>query len=290
MCIIAIKQAGLKGIDKDILENCFDNNPDGAGIMYNDNGKVVIKKGFMRFEDLWQAVRCIKKIEAKTVVYHFRIGTSGGNVAKNTHPFPISEKTKDLEKLEVVTDIGFAHNGVIDIDVDKGISDTMTYIKRIAKFKGLIGAQDADFLALMGLSTKGSRLTILYPNGTVITTGNGWIVDNGITYSNGTYKAYFPVTNWKDWKRGKDKDKGYSYGYEDDKPLFEDYEVPEGKVLYCTECNGELESYGDWLLCPYCNTEYEYLGDGKIESYDWDCVEDCVEDEDEWMVKYGYGH
>jgi hypothetical protein len=285
MCIIAIKQAGLEGIDKNILENCFDNNPDGAGFMYNDNGNVVIKKGFMRFEDLWQAVSGIKKIEAKTVVYHFRIGTSGGNVAKNTHPFPISGETKDLEKLEVVTDIGFAHNGVIDIEVDKGISDTMTYIKRIAKFKGLIGAQDADFLALMGLSTKGSRLTILYPNGAVITTGNGWIVDNGITYSNGTYKAYLPVTNWNDWEGRKDKDKGYSYGYEDDKPLFEDYiEVPDGEVLYCKECNGELEGYGDWLLCPYCNTEYGYLGNGKIEAYD----EDCVEDEDEWTVKYGY--
>lgn len=290
MCIIAIKPKGVNGVSKDILENCFDNNPDGAGFMYNDNGKVVIKKGFMKFEDLWQAVRGIKKIEAKTLVYHFRIGTSGGNVAKNTHPFPISGETKDLEKLEVVTDIGFAHNGVIDIDVDKGISDTMTYIKRIAKFKKLIGAQDADFLALMGLSTKGSRLTILYPNGAVITTGNGWIVDNDITYSNGTYKAYLPVTNWKDWEGRKDKDKGYSYGYEDDKPLFEDYEVPEGEILYCKECNNELESYGDWLLCPYCNTEYEYLGGGKIEAYDGDCAEDCVEDEDEWMVKYGYGH
>lgn len=250
MCIIAIKPKGVNGVSKDILENCFDNNSDGAGIMYNDNGKVVIKKGFMRFEDLWQAVIGIKKIEAKTVVYHFRIGTSGGNVAKNTHPFPISEKTKDLEKLEVVTDIGFAHNGVIDIEVDKGISDTMTYIKRIAKLKEFIAGKDREFLKLMELSTKGSRLTILYPDGEFETTGKDWIVDNGIMYSNGTYKAYYPVTNewklgsWKDWE-GR-------------------IEVPEGEVLYCTECNGELEIYGDWLLCPYCNTEYEYLGDGKI--------------------------
>ena len=279
MCIIVIKPKGTKGVSKDILENCFSNNPDGAGIMYNDNGNVVIKKGFMEFEDFWKAANAIKGIKNKTVVYHCRIGTSGGNVAQNTHPFPISGKTGDLTMLEVVTDIGYAHNGMIDIDVDNGMSDTMTYIKRIAKFRRLIAERDQDFLALMGLSTKGSRLTILYPDGEVVTTGTGWIVDDGVTYSNGAYKECrlkargWPEGGyWKDWQERK-----YGYGHEDDKPLFDTY---EDNKYYCPECCSELENYGDWLFCPVCKNEFEDDKEGNVVNLAYGWENEGIENED----------
>ena len=44
MCIAILKPKD-KVLDKELLENCSINNPDGCGFAYlNDEGKIIIKK------------------------------------------------------------------------------------------------------------------------------------------------------------------------------------------------------------------------------------------------------
>ena len=51
MCIIVAKKSGVYMPDKTILHTCFENNPDGAGVMWNESNKVHIRKGFMTWFD-----------------------------------------------------------------------------------------------------------------------------------------------------------------------------------------------------------------------------------------------
>ena len=44
MCIIIEKPKYAKTPSRKVLKNCWDNNPDGAGYMYNAGGKVYIYK------------------------------------------------------------------------------------------------------------------------------------------------------------------------------------------------------------------------------------------------------
>ena len=54
MCILVIKPKGKEMPSKKILRNCWENNPDGAGMMYVKDGHVVIDKGYMEFSDFWK--------------------------------------------------------------------------------------------------------------------------------------------------------------------------------------------------------------------------------------------
>ena len=58
MCVIAYVSKSTELSEKE-LRNCFVNNPDGAGFMiYDDKKKKVhIRKGFMNFDDFWNAVK-----------------------------------------------------------------------------------------------------------------------------------------------------------------------------------------------------------------------------------------
>ena len=51
MCIAIAKPIGVEIPNDDILTNCFNNNPDGAGFAFNHNNEVVIRKGYMKLKD-----------------------------------------------------------------------------------------------------------------------------------------------------------------------------------------------------------------------------------------------
>ena len=143
MCIICAKPAGVKFPKNEYIENMWDGNDDGAGIMWVSNNKVHIKKGFMKLKDFKRFLGKLKKrydIDKIPVVMHFRITTHGGTKPENTHPFPITSKIKNLQALEICTDLGVAHNGTIKIDNPPEISDTMAYIaKRLSRLRTRVG-------------------------------------------------------------------------------------------------------------------------------------------------------
>ena len=134
MCVILYKPNNVAMPTKDILKTCYDNNPDGAGYMYSNDNNVVIKKGFMTFNAFYKSLKSTKKLWNNTpFVIHFRISTQGGVNKQLTHPFPLSANMSDLKKLNNKSNIGIAHNGIIDLTSnyykkDINHSDTMEFI------------------------------------------------------------------------------------------------------------------------------------------------------------------
>lgn len=96
MCIIAAKPAGVKMPSRDTIRTMWAGNPDGAGVMYAQDGKVRIDKGFMKLSDLEAHLDKLERsldLTATGVVLHFRITTHGGTCPENCHPFPLTDSS-----------------------------------------------------------------------------------------------------------------------------------------------------------------------------------------------------
>lgn len=195
MCIIVYKPTTAKMPSKRTLQKCWNNNQDGAGYMFPSNNNVVIKKGFMRFKDFYTNLQNdLKRYgEFTPFVMHFRIQTQGGVCAQNTHPFPLSSNMSDLQRLRVKTNIGIAHNGVIDLTTNyytKTItySDTMKfitdYLTLIIHDKNYYKEQDKLTLIERLID---SKMAIMDGDGHTELIGV-FIEDNGCYYSNNYYK------------------------------------------------------------------------------------------------------
>ena len=61
MCIIVSKNIGVEIPSERVLKNCFDYNNDGAGFMYNFNGKVYMEKGYMNFRNFYNRIMELDK-------------------------------------------------------------------------------------------------------------------------------------------------------------------------------------------------------------------------------------
>ena len=193
MCIIAAKPAGVPMPSESIIRNMWDGNRDGAGIMYVENGKVRIEKGFMKYKSflaMLDELRTRLDLTATPLVMHFRITTHGGTSPENTHPFPITDNIGALKKLSARCDIGVAHNGIIPISPRKGISDTMEYIaSQLAPLKRAMPNFYTNKHALQLVENAiESRMAFLTSGGRIVTVGN-FIEDEGVLYSNTSYMA-----------------------------------------------------------------------------------------------------
>lgn len=219
MCIIVAKSKGVELPTKRILQQCFERNKDGAGIMYVKDNKVIIEKGLMTFQEFYKKLRSIKKefggsLTDKAIVFHFRIGTHGENDKATTHPFPISSNFDDLRATYFETDVAMVHNGIMSAyNYDSVLSDTQTFIRDyVSVFKEL---NDKFYLnnKVMNIiadksNTTTNKLCFLDNNENIYWYGYK-IVDNGIMYSNETYKPYTPRIYARDYSYDYD----YWYGY-----------------------------------------------------------------------------
>lgn len=213
MCIIAIKKVGVEMPSEAIIKNMFQRNPDGAGIMWFDKdiNQVRIEKGIMDIKTFLSKVKRFRSNDL--LVMHFRIGTSGGNIKANTHPFMISENFEDLKKLKACTDIGVVHNGIIDITRSrKDVSDTMEFIaNRLSCIKNAMPEfyKDKDILKWVENEID-SKMCFLTGKGEIVTVGF-FNEKNGVMYSNYTYedsksiyKPYkYDLYNWDDYDWSK---------------------------------------------------------------------------------------
>ena len=120
MCIIIHKKAGIK-LPRDTYEVCFDNNPEGAGICYVKDKVLVSRKGFFKFDELYN--EAILPNEDLELVIHFRVASVGMVIDQSScHPF-ISKCDRDGE------DITFAlvHNGTLIWKRHENHSDTSCF-------------------------------------------------------------------------------------------------------------------------------------------------------------------
>ena len=130
MCIILACKPGCRPTS-DVLENCWYSNPDGAGAMWCEGGKVRISKGYMRFRDVQSLMGEIP--DESPLVLHFRIGTSGGHSERVTHPYPVTTDLDCLHALDLECPVGIAHNGVLPYPHDdaREVSDTIAYVQTV---------------------------------------------------------------------------------------------------------------------------------------------------------------
>lgn len=200
MCIIAYKKEGGKFPENKELYYCFQNNPDGAGYMYVDKGKVHIVKGLMTFEDFISSLEKTVSIfgVARSYVLHFRLSTQAGVRKDCTHPYPLSDKMSDLRKLKAVCDIGIAHNGIISLTSNKEkkkitYNDTMTFITKYLAIliNNKFYYKNRQLIKLIKKLTN-SKLAILDNTGHCEIIGDNWIEAGDMLYSNDTYLPYIP--------------------------------------------------------------------------------------------------
>lgn len=259
MCIIVVKPAGVKLPAMNTLENCWYNNNDGAGFMYATGGTVHIEKGFMSLKDFKAALKRLKKsidVTNTPMVLHFRITTHGGTSPGNTHPFPVSEKLPLLTMTKSKTPLGVAHNGIIDITPSKkDISDTMEYI--INQLAPLYQLKKDFYRRPAGkkliYNFIKSKMVFLDGNGRIETIGD-FITEDGVLYSNSSYKARTVYYNWDLWDYG-----------------IEWYESEYGKYMtWLTEDDGYILAGGD-ILSADC-----HLVDRQGNLYQYDIESDMA--------------
>ena len=208
MCIAIAKPMGVDVPNDDILTNCFNNNPDGAGFAFNHNNEVVIRKGYMKLKDFLDAFhKYNEKFDFKNrgVLIHTRITTHGGTNPQMCHPFPINSDEGALKKIEYASPFAVVHNGIISLTSaeatrKKDMSDTaifvQKYLTKIAKNKKWFGNK-ANIELIEELID--SKMAILNGSGKIAMT-SGFTEDNGVFYSNSSYKEnrYKRVYGW-DW-------------------------------------------------------------------------------------------
>lgn len=205
MCIIVYKPAGIPLPNYNILFNCFDSNPDGTGYMYQDHNskKVIINKGFMSFDSFITAIENLSNnidITASNLVMHFRYATQGSINSANCHPFPITDKVKQLQQSTITANTAMVHNGVIpfcsDYNNKNKLSDTQIFIRDYLSKMDNSTLFNPAVLALIEEST--SSKFIFMDNSRIEMLGR-FIEDKGIFYSNDTYK----LSRW--YKKQKSK-------------------------------------------------------------------------------------
>ena len=270
MCIILYKPSGVKLPNKQVLETCFRNNPDGAGFMYTNKGQVHIRKGFMDFTSFEENLKStLKKIdELKTpMVLHFRITTQGGTNQPCTHPFPLSKNMSDLRQLTFTTEIGVAHNGIISLtsegyysynSYNKKVIDYSDTMKFITDYLSLIIKspkyyKDSDTLELIERLV-GSKLAILDGNGHCELIGN-FTKSDGIYYSNDSYKPRVYKTTTSSKTKSNTKSTKTLTIFDDD-----DYDDEYDKFF----------GYGNYL-----SDAYEDCYDYNTGEYDFDMLGVC---------------
>lgn len=245
MCIIASKPAGVDMPKENYISNMFNNNSDGAGLMYAVGGKVHIEKGFMTLRDFNEKLEqldreyCLKKLP---LVMHFRVATHGEVNAENCHPFPITESEAMLKKRMCVTNIGVAHNGIINIKPRAKISDTMEYIiSQLAPLeKAVPDFYKNKWLLKMIYNAITSKMVIMDSAGNLTYIGE-FEEKDGIKYSNTSYAFSY---KWLDFPMSVyDKDFG-----SDELIEFKDLMwLDESKGEYIIDEDSEM-CYGDFAI------------------------------------------
>ena len=213
MCVILYKPIGKKLPNTKVLKQCFDTNSHGAGYMLPINNNVVIRKGFMKFEDFKNDIMKTFSdynldIEKTPVVIHFRISTQGGTQPELCHPYPICRDYNEMRLLNTECKMALAHNGIIsrcstseyslghwDEKLKTWVNgakrkldynDTMTFIKDYASLvidNDLYFARNKNKCELLERLCEYSKLAIMNSKGFVKLIGQFHEKD-GIYYSN----------------------------------------------------------------------------------------------------------
>src|SRR6478736_721393 len=128
MCWIGYAPKDRSQIPAINLENAHQRNDDAWGLMYVENGEVIIHRDITKhndFREYWNLVPF-----RTPVAVHFRFSTSGADTKEMAHPFPV------LWDGEGRVTLAMMHNGVLScVDADKETkeSDTAVLIRDVIR-------------------------------------------------------------------------------------------------------------------------------------------------------------
>lgn len=175
MCVIIY--SNQKGVPAEwtdeLLSTCWENHPDGAGMMWFSQGKRFVKKGFMDEKDLLEAVGKLRSdsslVEHLTI--HFRTGT-GGKGPENTHPF-----------LHAPSKLSVMHNGVVGkCDTVGNRSDTKVMVD--------LAASKNQLVKVLEYHAKMYNKFITISDAGAVTFYGEWLKTPWGYASNGSYESY----------------------------------------------------------------------------------------------------
>jgi len=303
MCICVYAPAGKK-IPREYLENSWEVNSDGAGLMFVRDKKLYVYKELWDKEAFFEYYEHMYEVfgEASPFVLHFRIITHGKIDLLNCHPHKVNEN------------LAFVHNGIIS-----GVGATMNGEKSDSVLfgekylRGLPeGALDNESIRLLIADKCGSSKLVFLDN-----IGNVYMINDnlgewneGIWYSNSSYKSSAPFysgsscgahgSSWRtSWKN--EKHKGVSACDCEDKD-WEDYweKKKEGdkknKSLNTKVADiSESEEVEELDICPLCGKEF-LINEAEEEfGLCWKCLkiqwleeemENCLEKGEEYATAY----
>lgn len=256
MCIILTCEKNVRP-DHDLIETCFYNNPDGAGIMWVEDGMVQTAKGFMDESSLIRAIESVP-VDSPLVI-HMRIATSGGVDVGTCHPFPVCRDLDTLHAACTECHAAVAHNGIIHgipTDDKRGISDTVYFVSHnVADMWRRDNKVTRKMRRKLSSMAPNNRFAILTENGEVFRVGSGWeSVSRGIEASNDSWRwdwrKYLRTSNkwldsewgeWGEWSKWDDED---------------NYDLYAGESEYLHR--DATRDYAEAVdrMCPFC--EYRY--------------------------------
>ena len=180
MCIIAYKPVEASAISPDTVYTMARINSDGGGICYiNEAGKLEVFKTLKDLDGIIGHMSLADDIGSPYLL-HFRIRTHGPVNFDNCQPFFVDDSH------------AIVHNGILNVEAYKDRSDSRVFTEDIvATFP--LGWFDSDGVWTIMKDFVGSwnKIAVMRDDGDVrIINEDGGLWDNGIWYSNSSYKSY----------------------------------------------------------------------------------------------------
>ena len=226
MCVAIYKPEGVKTPSLEVLKQCWDANPDGAGFALRTGGDkyaIEIHKGYMTWKQFKAAFEKYRLADfAGDMLLHFRIATHGGISPGNTHPFSLTGDVKLLKHINVRTNYALIHNGILPIKPEGDISDTMEFCRRLAPLYQNI---PSAFNLIEGMA--GNNKIAVMAKDKVHLFGD-WECVKGVYFSNLLWdwqEEFFPPTR----EELQLLNQGYC-------PYCDEGIISEDNLFYCPEC------------------------------------------------------
>jgi len=232
MCLI-IQTNKPKNLDLDLMECAYENNSDGFGVMFYNNGKVHTHKIVPKtFADIKKVFVPYQELNVPMGI-HFRFATQGDTTKSLSHPFQI------LNKNEHGKDLWVMHNGASlpTAMIDKGKSDTHQFIKWFLKPQLVNNPKllyNEDWQELISDIIGSDKLLFLDGDTKEFTTINPQNGENvkDIGWLSNTYSI----------KRGM----GFDYDVKQGKKLPTSYYNGYNNRSWSTSWDDSYENYWDW--------------------------------------------
>lgn len=277
MCIAILNTKGVT-LKRELLNNCWKNNGDGAGMLYAKDGQMQVFKEMKSFDNFYnEYLRVRKEVSKQNIVLHFRISTHGKVNETNCHPFLVSNQ------------LGFVHNGMIyDVPTSPDYSDTYMFNEEVLKnLKEDFEYNETMLDMLESFIGMGSKLVFLNSDddfAIVNEKAGHWNME--CWFSNNSYKQ---VNDWVDYggKKVKKSSMGYSsFGTYNSFSHSKSTDISKTSFGFhddwhnehcCEQCDIMLYGINEINrgLCEWCHEEQLALAENR-EPEDLDLCENCL--------------